>query len=150
MNVMTLVFTKSIWSPVSWLVRWALPRSRFAWALSSHVLVIDGEFAYEAIFPKGVQRIPMNQAMSGATMVRTINYAVLNKAAGIAWLVEQEGKPYDLKGAVGASITPDRDWANPAKWFCYELAAGALQAAGLDVFSELNHITEIPLLALKS
>ena len=150
MSTITFIFTKSLLSPISWLTRWALPRSRFALAFSSHVLIEDGEFMYEAIFPQGVRRISRKKALDGCTIVKTLTHTVPDKVAGMEWLRQQDGKRYDLKGAIGASINPNRNWSETDKWFCYELAAGTLKASGLDVFAELSHITEIPLMSLKA
>lgn len=150
MNQLTLLFTKSPWSLTSWLIRWALPRSRFAFALSSHVLVFDGRYAYSVDLFTGVTRTPAREAMRGRVLVKEVHFEVPSLSAAIDFLELQVGKKYDLKGAMGIGLNPDRDWNEPNKWFCYELAAAALQAGGRDVFSRLTHVTETALLSLKA
>lgn len=149
MNTIKIIFTKRQWSIVSWLIRWALPRSRFSFALSSHCFIVDGELVYEANLTTGVRCIDMETALKGATIVKTIVYNVTDRLKGIEFIKSQLGKPYDLKGAFGLSLNPDRDWANDNKWFCYELASAALRAAGRDEFENLSHVTEMALLSLK-
>lgn len=54
---LTVIFTKTWWSPFSWLIRWVLPRNRFALAKSSHCYIVgDNDEVYEAVFPKGVRK----------------------------------------------------------------------------------------------
>jgi hypothetical protein len=56
---------------------------------------------------------------------------------------------YDWEGALGLGLSPYREWAAADAWFCYELGAGFLVAAGRDDFVDLGHITEAPLLMIK-
>jgi hypothetical protein len=101
-------------------------------------------------FRKKLHEVEWDEAMKGRTIVAERTFLVPNLAAGLKWAEDQIGKLYDLKGAFGVSINPDRDWSQEDKWFCYEFAAGFLKACGLDIFHSLAHITEIPLLALRT
>ncbi len=148
-NVIRLIFTKTDFGIPSMLVRWSLPRSRWIWSVSSHVLIDDGTYLYEALPFVGVRKSTRDVALKGSTIVDTVDFVVPDVQMGFAFLESQLGKPYDWMGVLGLGIAPTRDWANGNDWFCYELAAAALKAAGLDVFSNLSHITEIPLLALR-
>jgi len=131
-------------------VRWALPRSRFALALSSHCYIEDNkDFLYEADLRKGVRRILREEALKGLVIVKSISYNVPYREAGINFLKSQLGTKYDLKGAFGVGIGPDRNWDEDDSWFCYELAAAALKAAGRDVFENTSHITEVGLMSIK-
>ena len=145
----TLVYTKRPWNLISWAIRWAMPRSRFALALSSHVIIDapDG-MCYEATMLHGVRKVERAAALAGAVVVREIQHEVPNPQAGMQWLQDQVNKGYDWSGAFGLSLAPDRDWAEPDRWYCYELAAGFLRAAGRDVFANLSHIGETALLSL--
>lgn len=149
MEQVTVVFTKSEWDIVSWLIRWALPRSRFSWALSSHCLVKLGDVTYDMGVGKTLREVTWEEAMKGRVIVAERTFFVPNREAGILWARDQIGKKYDLKGAIGLSINPDRDWSDERQWFCYEFAAGFLKASGMDIFHDLAHITEMPLLALR-
>lgn len=154
MDRVTVVFTKSNLSPISWLIRWALPRSRFALALSSHCLVKignekDGYRTFDMGFKMKLTEVEWEKAMKDRVVVATRTYLVPNLEMGIAWAREQIGKDYDIKGAFGVAIAPGRDWSSEEDWFCYEFAAAFLKACGLDIFNSLAHITETALLSLR-
>jgi hypothetical protein len=149
MQTITVLFTKRKWNPISWLIRWALPRSRFALAVSSHCLIVDGDYRIEANILYSVRRSKESVAMSGLTIVRQVDYNVPDAEAGLAWARDKAGEKYDFVGAFGLALRPDRDWLEPGSWFCYELAAGALRAAGKDVFAMQGHVTESMLLMIK-
>ena len=149
MQKIRIVFTKRKLSVVSLLIRWALPRSRFAMARSSHSIVVDGDFMIEATMLHGVRRERAEVIMKGQTVVRVVEYQVPDAEAGLAWARDQVGRPYDFRGAFGLALSPGRDWMEPDRWFCYELVAATLAAAGRDVFANTGHITEAPLLAIK-
>lgn len=174
-KTITLLFTKRRANPVSWLIRWALPRSRFALALSSHCIIDAGAEAIEATMLHGVRAVSREVALRGQTVVRSKTYAVEDAEAGLAFVRSQvctyqpkvprwlptwaalalaalltlRNNNYDFGGALGLGINPDRNWADPSKWWCYELGAAAIRAAGRPVFSDLSHITETALLALE-
>jgi len=155
MDRVTVVFTKSNFSFISWLIRWALPRSRFALALSSHCLVklgneVDGYRTFDMGFGMELKEVDWQDAMKDRVAVATRIYLVPDLAAGIAFAKMQLGKKYDTKGAFGLAIAPSRDWSNEEDWFCYEFAAAFLKASGLDIFHSLAHITETALLSLRS
>lgn len=148
MNTITVLFTRRKWNPVSWLIRWAVPRSRFALSLSSHCLIDDGDVMYEANMLHGVRGADRETALKGLTIVKETRYQVPDRAAGIAWAKAQVGAPYDWPGAMGLGLTPYRDWKQGDKWFCYEYVAGALSAAGRPVFENLTHVGETALMAI--
>jgi hypothetical protein len=148
LNTITIIFTRRRWNPVSWLIRWVMPRSRFALALSSHAIVVGPERCYEATMLHGVRPVEFFEALKGQLTVRAIHYKVPDPDAGIAWVEAQCGKRYDWRGAFGLGLAPGRNWAEDDRWFCYELAAGALLAAGRPVFTNLSHVGEIALMAI--
>lgn len=152
MQTIKIIFTKSPWSVVSWIVRWALPRSRFALGLSSHCYILNEEtdFVYEADLFEGVRYKNRLEAMRGTIVVATREFSVISKQAGFDFLNKQIGKKYDLKGSIGLGLKPERDWEEDDAWFCYELAAAALKAAGFDVFENVSHVNETVLLSLKT
>lgn len=149
MNKLRVIYTKRDWNPVSWSIRYAMPRSRFALALSSHAIIAapDGKY-YEATMLHGVRAVDRETALAGAAVVREVDYHVPDIDAAMSWLRDQVGKDYDWHGAFGLSLAPGRNWAEPDRWFCYELAAGALRAGGRDVFANLSHVSETALLAI--
>lgn len=148
MDQITALFTRRRFNPVSWLIRWAVPRSRFALSLSSHCIIDAGDFLYEASMLHGVRKVDRATALKGQTIVKETRYQVPDATAGIAWLDQQIGAPYDWPGALGLGLTPYRDWGQEDKWFCYELAAGVLRAAGRPVFANLTHVGETALMAI--
>ena len=147
-QTLTLLFTRRKWNPVSWLIRWGVPRSRFALAMSSHCIVDAGDVLYEANKLHGVRAVDRATALEGQTIVARIDYTVPDTAAGIAWARSQIGKPYDWPGALGLGLTPYRDWKQDDKFFCYEFGAAVLRAAGRNVFANLTHIGETALMAI--
>lgn len=149
MEQITLLFTRRRWNPVSWLIRWAVPRSRFALSLSSHCLIDAGDFVYEANMLHGVRCALKSDALAGLTIVKSVTYSVPSRGRAMDWLDAQIGKSYDWHGAFGLGLAPYRNWSNPSKWFCYELGAGALRAAGRPVFANLSHVGETALLAIE-
>lgn len=149
MEKLTVIFTKRKWNPASWLIRWCMPRSRFHLSLSSHCLIEDGDYLIEATMLHGVRRTTRDVALKGQTVVATVDYKVPDAQAGLAFAREQVGMSYDFKGAFGIAVAPDRDWTKEGWWFCYELAAAAIMAAGRPLFRSAGHITEGALLLVK-
>lgn len=148
MRTITVLFTRRRWNPVSWLIRWAMPRSRFALGLSSHAIILDGDTCYEATMLHGVRAVPKYVALAGQVLVKETHYQVPDPAAGIAWVRSQVGRPYDFRGAFGLALAPDRAWAEDDCWFCYELAGAVLKHAGRPVFANLSHVGETALMAI--
>ena len=135
-------------NPLSWFIRWVLPRSRFALALSSHCYIaIDDDNWFESVAPKGVTVTTKAEALKSDTIVAVLIFDVSNYAGGLEFLKAQIGKRYDYKGAVGLGIAADRVWNEDDAWFCYELAAGCLKASGGEPFKTLSIITETVLIA---
>lgn len=149
MSTLKVIYTKRTRNLVSWAIRYAMPRSRFALALSSHAIIAapDGKY-YEATMLHGVRAVDRETALAGATVVHEVDYEVPDIGAAMAWLRDQVGKKYDWRGAFGLSLAPGRNWAEDDRWFCYELVAGALRAGGRPVFRRLSHVGETALLAI--
>ena len=145
MDTITVIFTKNVWNPISWFIRWVLPRSRFSLAISSHCYIVDGDTLYESTGIGGVQTL----AKSSLTdqIVMTCNYTVKDRAAGIEFLKSQLGKPYDFMAVLALGIDPNRDWESTDKWYCYEYAAKAIKTANGPQFNNVSHITETGLIA---
>lgn len=148
MTSITILFTRRKWSLVSWLIRWAIPRSRFALALSSHAIVLAGETCFEATMLHGVRAVPRTVALKNQIVVKETRYTVPDAAAGLAWAQSQVGKPYDFKGAFGLALAPGRDWYDDDCWFCYEFAAAVLRYSKRPVFANLSHVGETALMSI--
>ena len=174
MHTVALLYTRRQRNPISWLIRWAMPRSRFAFALSSHVIVVARGRYYEATMLTGVREVDEATALLGQTIVRHREHFVPDLDDGIAWARGQlctyqaaapawlpqhvqrvwaavqlfRNNNYDWRGALGLSLAPGRDWAAEDDWFCYEFAAAFLRACGRPVFEELSHVGETALLAI--
>ena len=151
MKYITVVFTKNLWNPLSWFIRWVLPRSRFALAISSHcfIAIHDGLW-FESAAPYGVKITNAADATKRNHVVAIRTYRVEDATAALAFLMSQVGKKYDYKGAVGLGIAPSRTWHDDDAWFCYELAAACLKASGGEKFNNLSHVNETALLAIAS
>lgn len=61
-----------------------------------------------------------------------------------AFLFAQLGKPYDSTAIWAFAF--NRDWRSPDKWFCSELQAAALEAAGIIGPVEANKIMPVELM----
>lgn len=170
MGSVTVVYTKKYTSLFSWIVRFALLRSLFKIAETSHGYIqdLDNPLKYyeatlffgfknmiEAIKTRdlskmtGVREVDLAEVKRN-TIVKTMVYDVPNAKEGMEWLRLQIGKRYDLKGAIGLGITPTRDWSEDDEWNCYELIAATLKYSGLNVFNNISHVTEVALFAIKS
>lgn len=149
MSTITVIFTNREWNPVSWLIRFCIPRSRFNNATASHCLIKDGDYLIEANMLHGVRRVPAAEALKGLTVIETVEFSVRDAEAGMEWARAQAGKKYDFAGAFGLALAPDRKWAEGDSWFCFELAAATLKEAGRDEFRNNGHITGTTLMALK-
>jgi uncharacterized protein YycO len=149
MDTIRVLFTKQKWNPISYLIRWALPRNRINWSKSSHGMIVDGDYIIEASMLHGVRRVPREVALAGKTIVATVDYSVPDAHNGITWAWTQIGAKYDWLAALGLGVDLNRNWRDPSKWYCYELVAATLAEAGKDVFADTGHITETVLLGIK-
>jgi len=149
MSKATIIFTVRPWNPVSWLIRWALPVSRFKWARASHSMILDGDYVIHATMLHGVVRQPLAEVERVQKVIARRQYDVPDLEAGLAWARSQVGKHYDFKGAFGVSLTPDRQWLEDDKWFCHELSAAFLHVCGRQVFDCFGHVTDTSLLLIK-
>ena len=147
MSEAIIIFTKSNTDPLSWLIRWALPMSRFKWARASHSMILDGDYVIHATMRHGgVIRQPLAEALKNQQVVTTRVFQVDNLENGIDWAKKQIGKSYDFKGAFGIALTPDREWIEDDSWFCHELCAAFLHNSGKKLFREFGHVTDSALL----
>lgn len=161
METMRALYTRRKGNVVSWLIRWVLPRSRFAMALVSHSMLVDGDYIIQATMwcgwretirtrrLGGVVRVLMADALVGQTIVKDVSYRVKDAERGMAWARSQVGAPYDFRGAFGLGIDPDRDWQEEDCWFCFELVANALQKAGRIIFESTGHLTGTVMMLIK-
>lgn len=143
-------YTKRLWNPLSWVIRIFLPRSLLRVAMSSHCIVeIHGRF-FEAHMLHGVRELDWEQATKGAVVVCSHQHDVPDEDAALAFAdgCATRKVKYDFTGAIGLVVKPGRDWREDDKYFCYEFAAAVLHAGGRRIFANLNHITEIALMAI--
>jgi hypothetical protein len=92
--------------------------------------------------PPGVQVRPADY--EAFTVRRRVELPAtdLQATAFFAFLHGQLGKPYDQRAI--AAFASGRDWRTPDAWFCSELVAAAMEAAGifqwrlLDVASKID------------
>ena len=76
--------------------------------------------------PPGVQIRPPDYATWSKVQRVALQATGEQETAWLNFLTAQIGKPYDFEAIAAFAI--DRDWRNPEKWFCSELAAAALEA----------------------
>lgn len=109
-------------------------------------MVRVGNDLVHASMLRGVIKQPYQEAMKGQYIVALRVYNVPDVEAGIKWLDNQIGKPYDWKGAFGIALDPYREWREDDSWFCHELCAGFLAACGKKTFLNYGHVTDTALL----
>lgn len=148
MDKITVIFTTRKWNPISWLIRWSIPRSRFYLAEASHCMILDGDSIIEAHMLHGVRRVPVVEGLRGCIEVARVNYHVPDAQTGIEWARSQIGKKYDWLGAFGLALAPDRNWLDESKWFCFEFIAAAIEHAGRKIFSDVGHVSGSELLMI--
>lgn len=103
--------------------------------------------------PSGFQIRPANYGdscgMINKTLV-TLHVSDVEEYAFWSFLRSQLGKPYDLTAI--AAFVADRDWHDPAAWFCSEVQAAALEAARVinPLAVPVNKVTPVELLLVCS
>lgn len=148
METLRVVFTKRKRNLISWLIRYAIPISRFQISKCSHCMIVDGKYAIEATMLHGVRRVLFEEALEGQTVTDIVDFEVEDAEAGLKWAREQVGGKYDFTGAFGLLLPPWREWDEESDWFCFELATATLKQAGREVFRKKGHITGTMLLAI--
>jgi uncharacterized protein YycO len=118
----------------SWLIRF------FTGSQWSHVAIRDDDTVIEAVAGDGVRRRGLESFLAAWPITRVVDVAAPDDAAGLVFARQQIGKPYD-GGAWWGFLLPWRDWQDPAAWFCSELAAAALQDAGLTMLADESRIS---------
>lgn len=146
MDTAVIIYTRRPMNPVSSLIRWALPVSRFKWGRASHSMLVDGDHVIHATMLHGVIRQPFGEAMKNQIVVSQREYEVPDLQAGLEWARSQVGKDYDFKGAFGLSLDPNRDWTADDAWFCHEFCAAFLHACGRKLFERFGHVTDASLM----
>ncbi|TCS35809.1 hypothetical protein EDC30_109108 [Paucimonas lemoignei] len=119
MDIVTIRFTTK-WPPN--LASLATARLGGSRDFSHSMNIIDGK-VFEATMLHGCRvGIPLEVAMQGVAMYQDMYVPVRDKAAAIAWGLEQYGRPYDFAGALGIPFLASEDWANDDAWWCSELS----------------------------
>ncbi len=91
--------------------------------------IIDGK-AYEATMTHGCRAVPLGEAMRGVARYRDMSVPVPNVEAAIAFGEDQDGKGYDMAGALGLPLLASEDWADWTRWWCSELTFMQIGMAG--------------------
>lgn len=82
----------------------------------------------DAGIPAGVQCRPPGYAVFSVIKHVTLATTPECGAAFWAFVKSQTGKPYDASAILAFAL--DRDWRKADSWFCSEILAAALEAAG--------------------
>ncbi|MGO9998991.1 MAG: hypothetical protein ACLPKW_14805 [Acetobacteraceae bacterium] len=101
--------------------------------------------------PRGVQARPGDYDPGAHSEVISLDADPRTEHNFYAFLHTQIGKPYDWRAIVAFAF--DRVWRNPDAWFCSELQAAALEAAGYffaPLSERANKITPRDLLLVTS
>lgn len=112
------------------------------WSRWSHVSVAyEGDYIIDATFRHGGVRMrTVGELLHEASAVEWVDVDVPDEAAGMRFLADQLGRGYDWTALVGFVMRAD--WASVQRWFCSELAAAGIQAAGRKLLrEELSRVT---------
>lgn len=101
----------------------------FLFSRWNHVAIQVGDVVYEATAFQGVIRTPKRQWSWHE--VETVELGQEGNSAAQKFLEAQLGKDYDWMALIALPFR--RKWQAPHKWFCSELAAKALEVAGVDM-----------------
>lgn len=95
----------------------------------------------DATFRHGGVRVrTLSELLAESSAVEWAEVEVPDETAGMALLGAQLGKKYDWTALVGFVLRAN--WAKPSRWFCSELAAAVIQAAGRRLLrEELSRVT---------
>jgi hypothetical protein len=106
-----------------WLIR------LFTFSQWNHVAIeIDGQL-YEARGATGVTRSSAKGYLQGWSKSATVEINPPSPDLAVKFLDAQVGKGYDFGGLIALPFR--KPWHGVSKWFCSELVAAALLAAGL-------------------
>lgn len=104
----------------------------FTWSRWSHVALIDGYAAIEAMAPDGVTMTETERILMRSREFELVDLPCRNPEAVRAAAVSQFGKPYDYTAMMGLALR--RNWQADDAWFCSELIAWAFAQAGEPLF----------------
>ena len=104
----------------------------FTWSRWSHVALIDGYAAIEAMAPDGVTMTETERILMRSSEFELVDLPCRNPEAVRAAAVSQFGKPYDYTAMMGLALR--RNWQEDDAWFCSELIAWAFEQAGEPLF----------------
>jgi len=111
------------------------------WSAWSHVALANDEddVIESTALGGGVRGTTMALLLRNASSYE-IGTVDCDGAAAWAFALRQIGKPYDWTAVLGIGL--HRDWQDDDKWFCSELAAASVAAAGIDLVRKTkNRIT---------
>lgn len=103
----------------------------------NHVAIEVNGTVYEADMLGGVRALPVARFRSMWAETEAREIEVADKVAAFRFLQDQLGKPYDRMAILAMPF--NRDWQDPEKWFCSELAAGFLVNGGHQSFFMEKH-----------
>lgn len=122
--------------PSSWLIGWfgAEYWSHAYTLLPGGVNVVDARADHVGGEPPGVYVRPMSYLDDAERLILRFKADPSRIAVAHAFLLGQEGKPYDKRGildiATGRLMKPGaRDWRDPAAWFCSEFQVWGAETA---------------------
>jgi hypothetical protein len=115
MNTHRAIYCRARNNPGSLLIR--VGDGMGQWSHCAGILA-TGEHVIEALAFKGVVVTPLEDVVRRSSAWTIVDREVPNKAKGDAWAQSTVGAGYDYFGALGVPI--NRDWQDPAVWFCSE------------------------------
>lgn len=98
----------------------------------SHVEAISGDGTFGSMLNGGVRWRDEGKDYPNMVDGETVEILATPPAESAFWafLLNQEGKPYDWRAILGFGLG-ERDWRQDDSWFCSELIARALEVCGI-------------------
>lgn len=111
------------------------------WSRWSHVAIIDGYCAIEALAPDGVTVNDTEVVLMRSREFEWVELPCRDPESVRRAAASQIGKGYDYTALAGLALR--RDWQADDAWFCSELIAWAFEQAGEPLFRRecLNRVT---------
>jgi hypothetical protein len=90
----------------------------------------------------GVVERPLQDALKGThpQQRRLLTVNLPREEQALQWGLDQREKPYDTRAVFGWGIG-DRDWHDPAAWFCFEFIAAWIEAGSDYRFPDLRRVS---------
>lgn len=96
-------------------------------------IVIDSSFKH-----RGVRAFEKDNWLNANILVESVSVFLSQEESAVRWLIDQIGKPYDVKAIIGMPFL--RDWEDESSFYCTELAILACIKGGRTIRTRPSEI----------